>query len=70
MEPQDSNKSNEDNSRLAEECAKLDPQVEQAMAEEGMVQDVATWPDYLIVRKMRGFLEGIDTTVERESDRV
>jgi hypothetical protein len=70
MESQDSDKSNQDNSRLAEECAKLDPQVEQAMAEEGMVQDVATWPAYLTAKEMRGFLKGIDTTVVREPDRV
>jgi metal-responsive CopG/Arc/MetJ family transcriptional regulator len=32
--------------RLAEECAKLDPQQEQALAEEGMVMDVKEWPVY------------------------
>ena len=32
--------------RLAEECARLDPDAEQAMAEEGMLADADTWPDY------------------------
>ena len=33
-------------SRLAEECAKLDPGLEQALAEEGMDGELAEWPDY------------------------
>lgn len=33
-------------SRLAHESAKLDPQVEQRLAEEGMDQELATWPEY------------------------
>ncbi len=33
-------------SRLAEECAKLDRKAEQAMAEEGMPQDMEQWPEY------------------------
>ncbi len=33
-------------SRLARECAKLDPHEEQAMAEEGMDQELVTWPAY------------------------
>lgn len=33
-------------SRLARESAKLDPCAEQAMAEEGMDQELATWPEY------------------------
>ncbi|MCK6626026.1 MAG: ribbon-helix-helix domain-containing protein [Anaerolineae bacterium] len=33
-------------SRLARECAKLDPQAEQALAEEGMDQELAGWPEY------------------------
>ena len=33
-------------SRLAVECAKLDPRLEQAMAEEGMEQELAAWPEY------------------------
>ena len=32
--------------RLARECAKLDPQSEQAMAEEGLAQELTTWPVY------------------------
>ena len=32
--------------RLARECAKLDPRVEQALAEEGLEQELATWPEY------------------------
>ena len=33
-------------SRLAEECAKLDPAFEKAMAEEGMSGELAQWPEY------------------------
>jgi metal-responsive CopG/Arc/MetJ family transcriptional regulator len=33
-------------SRLAIECAKLDPQVEQTLAEEGMEYELTTWPEY------------------------
>ena len=33
-------------SRLAEECAKLDPAFERAMAEEGMSGELAEWPEY------------------------
>jgi len=32
--------------RLANECAKLDPKSEQALAEEGMSKEVASWPEY------------------------
>lgn len=32
--------------RLARECAKLDPQEEKALAEEGLSSDLATWPEY------------------------
>ncbi len=32
--------------RLATECAKLDPQLERAMAEEGLQADVSTWPEF------------------------
>ena len=32
--------------RLAREAAKLDPAVEQAMAEEGMSEDLGSWPGY------------------------
>ena len=33
-------------SRLAQECAKLDPDSEQALAEEGMGGELAGWPEY------------------------
>ena len=33
-------------SRLARECARLDPLVEQEMAEEGMAQELSSWPPY------------------------
>ena len=33
-------------SRLAIECAKLDPEFEKAMAEEGMSQELKQWPEY------------------------
>ena len=33
-------------SRLALECAKLDPGLEQDLAEEGMGGELAEWPDY------------------------
>ena len=32
--------------RLAAECAKLDPVSEKALAEEGLSQDAAEWPEY------------------------
>ena len=32
--------------RLAAECAKLDPKFEQALAEEGLGSDVAAWPEF------------------------
>ena len=32
--------------RLARESAKLDPAFERAMAEEGLVGDIAEWPEY------------------------
>jgi metal-responsive CopG/Arc/MetJ family transcriptional regulator len=32
--------------RLARECAKLDPTVEKAMAEEGMGEELEQWPGY------------------------
>jgi len=35
-----------DRTRLARECAKLDPAFEKALAEEGLGPDVAAWPDY------------------------
>ena len=33
-------------SRLAKECAKLHPEFEKAMAEEGMTEDMSQWPEY------------------------
>jgi metal-responsive CopG/Arc/MetJ family transcriptional regulator len=33
-------------SRLAKECAKLDPNFEKAMAEEGLTGDLSEWPEY------------------------
>ena len=32
--------------RLARECAKLDPLYEQALADEGIFGDVTEWPEY------------------------
>lgn len=32
--------------RLARECAELDPQAEEAVAEEGMSAELASWPAY------------------------
>ena len=31
---------------LAQECAKLDPAFEKALAEEGLSEDLAEWPEY------------------------
>ena len=33
-------------SRLASECAKLDPKFEKALAEEGLDLELETWPEY------------------------
>ncbi len=33
-------------SRLAQECAKLDPEFEKAFTEEGLSEDLAEWPEY------------------------
>jgi metal-responsive CopG/Arc/MetJ family transcriptional regulator len=33
-------------SRLAQECAKLDPKFEQSLAEEGFVSELEEWPEY------------------------
>jgi Arc/MetJ-type ribon-helix-helix transcriptional regulator len=33
-------------SRLAAECAKLDPKFEQSLAEEGLGADAAEWPEF------------------------
>ncbi len=35
-----------DRTRLARECAKLDPREEQTLADEGMTQELAQWPAY------------------------
>ena len=35
-----------EHSRLATECAKLDPKFEQALADEGVSQELDAWPDY------------------------
>jgi Arc/MetJ-type ribon-helix-helix transcriptional regulator len=36
----------QERNRLARECAKLDPITEKAMAEEGMEEELANWPEY------------------------
>ena len=33
-------------SQLAQECSKLDPEQEQALAEEGLREDLSEWPEY------------------------
>jgi metal-responsive CopG/Arc/MetJ family transcriptional regulator len=33
-------------SRLARECAKLDPRAERALADEGLARDLEEWPEY------------------------
>jgi metal-responsive CopG/Arc/MetJ family transcriptional regulator len=35
-----------DRRRLADECAKLDPSAERALAEEGLTTEAAAWPEY------------------------
>ena len=35
-----------DRVRLAHECAKLDPRLEKALAEEGMSEALDSWPEY------------------------
>lgn len=32
--------------RLSRECAKLDPALEKALAEEGMTEELGRWPEY------------------------
>jgi metal-responsive CopG/Arc/MetJ family transcriptional regulator len=32
--------------RLARECAKLDPREERGLAEEGMQEELVSWPEY------------------------
>ena len=33
-------------SLLAQECAKLDPEYEKALADEGLTEDLSEWPEY------------------------
>jgi metal-responsive CopG/Arc/MetJ family transcriptional regulator len=35
-----------DKNRLARECAKLDPNFEKRLADEGLSQDLKKWPEY------------------------
>ena len=35
-----------EHSRLARECAKLDPEFEKTLAEEGMSEELGQWPAY------------------------
>jgi metal-responsive CopG/Arc/MetJ family transcriptional regulator len=35
-----------DRSRLARECAKVDPAFEKALAEEGLSSELVEWPEY------------------------
>lgn len=35
-----------DRTRLARECARLDPRVEKTMAEDGLTEDTKAWPEY------------------------
>jgi len=35
-----------ESNRLARECAKLDPEFEKTMAEEGLSSEVESWPEY------------------------
>ena len=35
-----------DHGRLARECAKLDPELEQTLADEGLSTELAEWPEY------------------------
>jgi len=35
-----------DRTRLLRESAKLDPEFEQQMADEGLVEDIEEWPEY------------------------
>ena len=35
-----------DKNRLARECAKLDPGIEQSLADEGITQEIESWPEY------------------------
>ncbi len=35
-----------ESTRLARECAKLDPAFEKALAEEGLSEELSEWPEY------------------------
>ena len=35
-----------DRTRLARECAKLDPRFEKSLAEEGLSREIEEWPEY------------------------
>ena len=35
-----------ESNRLARECAKLDPDFEKSLAEEGLSEDLSEWPEY------------------------
>ncbi len=35
-----------EHSRLARECAKLDPEFEQRLAEESLAEDLSEWPEF------------------------
>ncbi len=35
-----------DKTRLVRECAKLDPEEEMSLAEEGMAAELESWPEY------------------------
>ena len=35
-----------DKTRLARECARLDPTIEQTMADEGLASELKEWPEY------------------------
>lgn len=35
-----------DATRLARECAKLEPESEKALAEEGLAAEISQWPEY------------------------
>ncbi len=41
-----------EHSRLAAECAKLDPKFEKALAEEGLGQVLEAWPEYKAPMKL------------------
>jgi Arc/MetJ-type ribon-helix-helix transcriptional regulator len=48
--------------RLADECAKLDPAAERAMAEEGLGLDAAGWPEYDVFNERSGTVIAVALT--------